>query len=26
LRQRREYDDAREDDRAAHHSYDRLNL
>ena len=26
LRQRREYDDAREDDRAAHHAYDRSNL
>jgi hypothetical protein len=26
LRQRREYDDAREDARAAHHTYDRLNL
>ena len=26
LRQRREYDDARDDDRAAHHAYDRLNL
>ena len=26
LRQRREYDEAREDARAAHHAYDRLNL
>ena len=26
LRQRREDDDSREDDRAAHHAYDRLNL